>query len=380
MRRFNLLHIIIILIFILAVIFVGLQINQTFRKNQRQNTTDKTTKEKDLRIRTQIIASKLEMPWSLAFISKNSFLFTERKGRVKFFADDDKNITEIALDTDVNAEGEGGLLGIAAHPRFSENKYIYIYSTYGQDNTIFNKVERFRFNADSKKLIQRSIIIDQIPGSLFHNGGRIKFGPDKKLYITTGDAENPALAQNMELLAGKILRLNDDGTIPADNPFKDSPVYSLGHRNPQGIAWHPESGQLYATEHGAVANDEINLIVKGGNYGWPEKQGRSETKLEALVLSSGTETWAPSGADFYKTEGKAKNNMFFAALRGNHLHLIVFDNNGNVAKNDKLLTSKFGRLRDVVFNQGALYVLTSNRDGRGVSTDLDDMIIKLIIE
>ena len=219
------------------------------------------------------------------------------------------------------------------------------------------------------------------------NGGRIQFGPDGKLYITTGDAGNPDLSQDLNSLGGKILRINSDGTIPDDNPWKNSPVYSLGHRNPQGLDWD-ESGKLVATEHGpsglrGIAHDEINLIIPGKNYGWPDVIG-DETKegFQNPLLHSGDDTWAPSGAEFYEGDKIPQwtGKYFVATLRGNHLHLIDLDlDNTKVLSHEKLFENDFGRLRDVATGpDGFLYLLTSNNDGRGLPQHNDDRILRIV--
>ena len=246
-----------------------------------------------------------------------------------------------------------------------------------------------RYKDSSGSGVGPQTIFDRIPGSGVHDGGRIKFGPDGKFYVTTGDARNPSFAQDPESLAGKILRLNPDGSIPTDNPFPDSPVYSYGHRNPQGIDWHPLNGKLYETEdgptgeNGRVANDEVNLIEPGKNYGWPEIVGSSnDARFVNPVFNTGdNETWAPSGCSFYTGNvfGQWKNSLFVATLRGSHLHRFLFDpETGHVRDSEYLLQASLGRLRDVVQGpDGLLYVLTSNRDGRGQLLPGDDKILRL---
>ena len=216
----------------------------------------------------------------------------------------------------------------------------------------------------------KKIILDNIPAASNHNGGRIKFGPDGMLYITTGDASLADSAQDKNSLAGKILRLKDDGAIPPDNPFPDSPIYSFGHRNPQGLAWDTQ-GKLWAMEHGSSASDELNLIKPGNNYGWPVIRGdEEETGLESPVIHSGQETWAPSGLAYFD------GSLFFAGLRGQGLYQAVIENEGVTLQ--RYLDRNFGRLRDVVLGpDNLLYILTSNRDGRGLPVAEDDQIIRI---
>jgi len=225
-------------------------------------------------------------------------------------------------------------------------------------------------------------LLDKIPGGAIHDGGRIKFGPDGTLYITTGDAGNPGLAQDLDSLGGKILRINSDGTIPEDNPFANSPVFSFGHRNPQGLDWDPVTRKLVISEHGWKAHDEVNVIEAGKNYGWPDIVG-DEKKLGLIspLLHTGDETWAPSGATFYNSDNISEwENMFFiGTLRGNHLRMLDLDLNSNQVLSSEALFSEYGRLRDASMGpDGNLYILTSNRDGRGSPEPNDDRIFRIV--
>jgi len=243
------------------------------------------------------LAQKLEIPWALDFLPDGSIVFTEQPGRVRLIDTKKGLLPELLLTIDeVAHRGEGGLLGIAVHSDFADNHFIYVYYTYQEGKNLANRVERFR--KESNTLLDKQIIIDNIPGASIHNGGRIKFGLDGMLYITTGDVSLADSAQDRNSLAGNILRLNDDGTLPPDNPLPGSPVYSFGHRNPQGLAWDAQ-GRLWAMGHGSSATDELNLSKPGNNYGWPVIRGdEKETGLESPVIHSGRETWAPSGLVF----------------------------------------------------------------------------------
>ncbi|TSC64238.1 MAG: hypothetical protein G01um101493_186 [Microgenomates group bacterium Gr01-1014_93] len=303
----------------------------------------------------KVLATGLEVPWALAFLPDQSLLVTERAGKLKKVKD---GKTEVITEISVKQTGESGLHGIAIDPKFLENNFIYLYYTYSAngDNT-FNKVSRFIFK--DSKLTDEKVIVDKIPGAIFHDGGRIKFGPDGYLYITTGDAQNPSLAQDKNSLAGKILRVTDD---------KNVEVYSYGHRNPQGITWDNE-GKLWELEHGQSATDEINLVEQGKNYGWPIIRGDEKNKeMENPVLHSGSGTWAPAGAAFYE------DSIYFGGLRG--AALFQYDIN---AKELKIhLKGQFGRIRDVVLGpDNMLYITTSNRDGRGNPSPDDDKIIRI---
>lgn len=244
-----------------------------------------------------VMARNLNVPWALDFLPDISIIFTERTGTVRLIKPDGLLLAQPILTlSDVAAQGEGGLLGIALHPSFATNHYVYIYYTYSTSGTLQNHVVRYTW--DSQKLVSPQIILDGIPGGSIHDGGRLKFGPDGYLYVTTGDAGNTSLSQNLGSLGGKILRIKDDGQIPAGNPFPDSPVYSYGHRNPEGLAWDSQ-GRMWATEHGSSAYDELNLIEPGKNYGWPLVRGdQTGSGMEIPELHSGTDTWAPSGMAF----------------------------------------------------------------------------------
>jgi glucose/arabinose dehydrogenase len=320
-----------------------------------------------------VIADDLEIPWSLDFLPDGSIIFTERPGRIRLI-DIEECLLPEPLETigEVAHTGEGGLLGITVHPDFEDNHFIYVYYTYREDDRLYNKV--VRYTEENRELTDAQVIIDSIPGGGNHNGGRISFGPDGLLYITTGDAGEDSLAQDPDSLAGKILRIADEGDIPEDNPLQDSPVYTLGHRNPQGLAWD-EQGRLWATEHGPTTRDELNLIEAGKNYGWPEITGdESASDMESPIIHSGMQTWAPSGATYLN------GSVFFAGLRGQSLYeaSIGPDNDSDSVELQEHFNGEFGRLRDVVTGpDGNLYILTSNQDGRGRPVSGDDRMIRI---
>lgn len=361
-------------IIILLVIGVGVYVyrgeimTQLFKPTESTIETGVPTEKADP---LEVVVEGLTIPWELVFLpnSGGDMLVTERPGRLVYIGEG-REVIEVS---GVAHRGEGGLLGLALHPKYSDNGLIYLYMTTSESGGLTNRVERYRLQGT--KLTDRKVIIENIPGAPYHDGGRIAFGPDGMLYITTGDAGNEDSAQNTKSLAGKILRLDEDGGVPKDNPF-NSAVYSYGHRNVQGIAWD-KAGQLWATEHGRSGIhsgfDEVNKIVKGANYGWPLIQGdESQEGLVAPDLHSGaSETWAPSGMAYLR------EHLVFAGLRGESLYVAEISR-GKVEGLKVYLRGEYGRLRSVTVGpDGMLYVLTSNRDGRGKFEASDDRIIKI---
>lgn len=335
----------------------------------------------------QVVASGLEVPWSLAFAPDGRLFFTERPGRIRVIQQG-KLLDEPVARLDVAAVSEGGLLGLVLDPDFQSNGFIYVQYTYRDIIGLKNRVERLTIK--DNKAGENRVIIEGIPGNAIHDGGRVKFGHDGKLYITTGDAGNTQSSQDTGSPAGKILRLNPDGSIPADNPFPGSPVYSYGHRNPQGLAWQPGTGILFSTEHGSSAHDELNIIRAGGNYGWPLVRGKETAPgLIPPLVESGEDTWAPSGMTFYQGSvfPQWQGNLFFTALRGTHLHRVILSRQEattgstgetSVQLEERLFQGELGRLRDVTVGpDGFLYFITNNRDGRGVVRPGDDHIYRL---
>jgi len=313
-----------------------------------------------------VVASNLTVPWGLTFLPNGDMLVTERPGTLKRIDEDTETVTTV---DGVKHRGEGGLLGIALHPQFSDNRYLYLYMTTEVEGGLRNRVMRYTYQ--NTTLQNPTPIMEDIPGAQFHDGGRIAFGPDEKLYITVGDALNTAAAQDPQKLNGSILRLNPDGSVPEGNPF-DNPVYSYGHRNPQGLAW-TDNGQLWATEHGNDAQDEVNVIEKGANYGWPVIRGNeTHEDMRSPVRHSGAdETWAPGGATF------VNGDLFFVGLRGQSMYEADVKDK-EISQITAHLRTAYGRLRSIVQGpEGGLYVTTSNRDGRGRPTETDDRIIRI---
>jgi glucose/arabinose dehydrogenase len=335
--------------------------------------------------RVETVLSRLEVPWALAFAPDGRLFVTERPGRLRV-ASGGRLAPEPVATLPAIADGESGLMGLALDPKFGDNGHLYVcYTLAAPGNRLIKRAlgQRERMNRVSRLTVRgehardERVLLDDMPGAWNHDGCRVKFGPDGRLYVTMGDAGDATLAQRRDSLAGKILRINADGSIPSDNPFPRSPVWSLGHRNPQGLAWD-RAGRLYAAEHGPSAHDEVNRIELGRNYGWPEVTGRARSASDRQrfvepVVESGSDTWAPSGMAFLG------DSLWVAGLRGQRLVRVTLDGDGNAGRVTALLQGEYGRLRDVVAGpDGALYVTTSNRDGRGAPHAEDDRVLRIV--
>ncbi|NLG70165.1 MAG: PQQ-dependent sugar dehydrogenase [Firmicutes bacterium] len=338
-------------------------------------------------VRVETWVSGLEVPWSLVFLPDGRALVSERRGRIRLIVDGQLRPEPWAM-LEVRHRGEGGLMGLALHPRYPQEPYVYAMMTVTAGGAAQNRVVRLRDRRERGELDR--VIIAGIPGSDVHNGGRIAFGPDGMLYVTTGDGSQGARAQDPGSLAGKVLRLEPDGSIPPDNPLvgrRGRPeVYTYGHRNPQGLAWHPRTGALLASEHGPTGergwrgHDEINVLLPGANYGWPEVIGAPGDARFVDPLVYWEAGLPPAGMTFWS------DDLFVASLRAGALvRLTLRHDDGRYAVTSierwwasGPMEGTYGRLRDAVVGpDGALYVLTSNRDGRGRPRPGDDRILRI---
>jgi len=344
------------------------------------------------------IVQNIESPSAIDVTKDGRIYFAEKIGQIMAMTINNGKLADHSIPNIGAVQlGEDGLLGFALSPNFTENHLMYAYYTYANGNKIFNSVIMLKEIAD--KVVDSKVIIDAIPAAEFNNGGRIKFGPDNKLYVSTGDAMMPNLAQDLNSLAGKILRINPDGTIPRNNPLSGSPVYAYGFQNVQGLAWHPRTNRLYALDESRSGNDEINIIKPGGNYGWPIKEcalgstisstssttssGSSNNtntantqhgggKLEDPVICF-SPALEPSGAIFAASNRLGyQNDLIIASLRG-YLREINLDSN-----TQSTILEGYGRLRDIIeAPDGSLLVATSNKDGFGIPGPNDDKILRI---
>ncbi len=323
----------------------------------------------DAFIDIQILTQNLTHPWELVWGSDNFIWMTERGGKISRVNPDNGVVTIVFTIPDAKSIGEGGLLGMVLHPSFSANSQVFLAYNYDKAGIYTEKVVRYTYNGTT--LINPIIILDNIPASNIHNGCRLLISSDLKLFITTGDASNQASSQNINSLSGKVLRLNLDGSIPVDNPINSNPVWSFGLRNPQGLVFIKEN--LFSSEHGPSTDDEINLILKNRNYGWPNVNGFCNESGEKLFctsnnvaepLKSWTPTLAVSGMDFYNNDAipQWKNSLILSTLKDQTLYQLKFNNNNDkIEETKEIFRNTYGRLRDVcTAPDGRVFVATSN--------------------
>jgi aldose sugar dehydrogenase len=344
-------------------------------------------------VKLETVVAGLEVPWGIAFLPGGDALVTERPGRLRLVPGLTKRkagdatklplVATIAVDSDE----EGGLLGIALHPRFEQNRFFYLFMTVREDGRKSNRVERWRLAEDRGSARFDRRIVEAIPSAAYHDGGRIRFGPDGMLYVGTGDGRDPDRSQDRRSLGGKILRLTPDGEVPKDNPIAGNPLYVLGVRNTQGFDW--SGGRFYVTDHGPSGelmrqgHDEVNLASPGANLGWPAIYGCQTHEGMVTPSLSWTSAVPPGGASFYTGTAipEWRGSLLIGTLRSTHLHRVKFSASdpGVVELHEVYFQDQAGRLRDVVMGpDGIPYLTTSNCDGRGDCPSGGDKILRLL--
>lgn len=342
------------------------------------------------KFRAETFVTGLEVPWGFAWMPNGDMLVTERPGRVRIIQNGKLRAEPVFTVPDVEPSSESGLMDISLHPQFATNKFVYLAYAYNADGKHV-KVVRYKYD-DARGLTEPKIIIENIPGAPNHAGTRARIGPDGKLYVATGDATDWELAQKTSSLSGKTLRLNDDGSIPSDNPFVKNPAYqpeiwSIGHRNPQGMAWQPGTGLMFQTEHGPSGfegrgggADEVNIVEAGKNYGWPTIWGKkTQAGMEAPLLEY-SPACAPASGMFYSGDKLPdfRGNFLFGCLRGTRIIRVVLTGR-RVVRQENLFEGTYGRIREMGQGpDGYIYFSTSNRDGRGRAAAEDDRILRIM--
>ena len=339
------------------------------------------------------VASGLEVPWDVDFAPDGRIFLTERSGRIRVV---ERGVLrpEPWATLDVARRSEMGLMGIAVSPDFARTGHLYVVGSFaaGEDRT---ENRLYRLTDRGGRGVDPRLLLGGIPAARYHAGAALAFGPDGMLYLTTGDATRPGRAQDPGSLAGKVLRLRPDGGVPADNPVAGSPVYARGVRNPQGLAWHPGTGQLFAPDHGPTGlprewfrrgRDELNVIVRGGNFGWPEAAGDQGGDGFVRPVVEWTPAIAPGGMAFYSGDALPwRGNALVAALKGEHLLRIVLErapgegSGWRAVAREPLFAGRLGRIRAVAMGpDGHLYFTTSNRDGRGEPSPGGDHLLRIV--
>lgn len=347
----------------------------------------------EVSVHAEEVASGLEVPWGIIFMEDDQMLVSERPGRIRL-VQDGQLVEEPVAEVDVSANGEGGLLDIQAHPDFESNRQFYVYQTTDSDDGVVNRVELWQLSQDAENLSasREAIVVDDIPSAAFHNGGRLRIGPDGMLYIGTGDARERDLSQDTDSLAGKILRVTLDGEVPDDNPFGNE-VFVWGLRNTQGFDW-PNEDTMWVSDHGPSGemgrsgHDEVNVAEAGTNLGWPTIYGCEDAEdLRPPALTWKTAV-PPGGAVIYTGDAieQWRGDLLVGTLGSRHLHRVVFDDdNRRVASHEVYFEGDppegLGRLREVIMGpDGHLYVTTSNCDGRGTCPDDGDKVYRIVPE
>lgn len=320
-------------------------------------------------IRDSVLTTNLSYPWEILWGPDNYIWMTERGGKISRVNPATGGVTPVFTVPDAVSIAEGGLLGMALHPNFSTTPQVFVVYNYSGGGTYREKLVRYTYSGGT--LNNPQILLDNIAGANYHNGSRIVITPDLKLFLTTGDGTVQTYPQNPASVNGKVLRINLDGSIPADNPVPGNPYWSLGHRNPQGLVF--ANSKLYSSEHGPDNDDEINLIEKGGNYGWPNVEGYCDKTGEQSFcttyqvrepLRNWTPTAAVSGLDYYNKDAipQWKNSLLVVALKNARLYQLKLNDSFNtITETTEFFTNTYGRLRDLCISPaGDVYICTSN--------------------
>jgi len=380
------------LLSVLLLIGIACAVSPAANSNENGKSSAPTVAPK---YRVETVAANLEIVWSIVFDPEGRIFFTERPGRVRVIENGKLRAAPFFTVPDVELSGESGLMGMTLHPNFAENHFVYLAYAY-QDASGNQNVRVARYRAGEETLTDAKTIIEAIPASRYHSGTRLRFGPDGKLYITTGDATKQTRSQQLDSINGKTLRLNDDGTVPADNPFTGqtgarSEIWTYGHRNAQGLDFQPETGLMFQTEHGPsmidgvslfkrTGGDEVNIVERGKNYGWAKiSHDMRREGMETPVVEYSPAV-APASGMFYRGAlfPEFKGNFFFGALRGEAIIRLVFDGR-KVVGQERLFEKTYGRIREICeAPDGTIYFSTSNRDGRGNPAADDDRILRIV--
>lgn len=353
--------------YLLILAATGLLLTSACSKNSSDQNTG--AQPGDAELNAQVLTQQLTFPWEILWGPDNLLWITERGGKISRVNPASGQVGALLTIPDVQSQGEGGLLGMVLHPDFATSPEVFVAYNYSKNGTYTEKVVKYTYNGTA--LTNPVVLLDNIPAAGNHNGCRLAISPDKKLYITTGDAAAASQAQNLNSLLGKILRINLDGTLPADNPTAGSPIWSYGHRNPQGLVF--ANNRLYSAEHGNTTDDEVNIIQKGRNFGWPNVEGYCSTGTEpafcttnnvAEPIQAWSPTIAPSGMDYYNNEmiPQWKNSLLLAVLKDSELLQLKLNAAGDrVETVTTFYKGTYGRLRDVcVAPNGKVYLITSN--------------------
>jgi aldose sugar dehydrogenase len=329
------------------------------------------------------LATDLVVPWQIVFLPDSTMLFTERPGRVRMYRAGRLYPKPLLEMPNLPLRNKTGMLGMCIHPDFGRNRYVYIAHDYWKGDTMRLRVTRYRLEGDT--LLAPFGILENLPANQNHTGCRLVFGPDRKLYVTLGDADEPARAQDLKAFNGKILRLNADGSVPADNPFYHNDtarkeIWSYGHRNCQGLAFEPGTGTLFNTEHGPTGGDEVNIIKKGANYGWPVIHHRETGEGMRSPLAEYTPSIAPGEAMFYKAKAfpQLRGCLLVGCLRGEGILRLQLARD-SVVSQEILLKGQYGRIRSLVTGpDGYIYFSTSQIDPvEGTPRPHYDMILRM---